>query len=212
VALVARAKRDVLLRAYRHRLRREDLEDCFSQAALELVAQARKGRAFSSRIHLGNVLEQRFVSRINDRRRALCGRSPMQAAMESAVSLGGSREGELDIADTRADPEKLVMLRHELTRVEHLARERLTRDQRLVLAYQIGLPLLSPREFCGQFGWSQEKYRKVAQRARARLRRLMADEERDVPAMDRRRNSDQGPTYDDNLHPHRNVPKRDAGG
>jgi len=45
---VARAKREVLLRAYRHRLRLEDLEDCYSQAALELVAQARKGRAFSS--------------------------------------------------------------------------------------------------------------------------------------------------------------------
>jgi DNA-directed RNA polymerase specialized sigma24 family protein len=188
--MVARAKREVLLRAYRHRLRREDLEDCYSQAALELVAQARNGRAFATRIHLGRVLEQRFVSRINDRRRALSGRSPMQAAMESALSLGGSAEEEVEIADTRSDPERLVMLRHELARVEHLAREQLTRDQRLVLACQIGLPLLSPREFCGRFGWSQEKYRKVAQRARARLRDLMADEERDVPAVGRGRNSD----------------------
>jgi hypothetical protein len=55
VALVARAKREVLLRAYRHRLRPEDLEDCFGQAALELVAQARKGGAFSSRMHVANI-------------------------------------------------------------------------------------------------------------------------------------------------------------
>jgi DNA-directed RNA polymerase specialized sigma24 family protein len=190
VALVARAKREVLLRVYRHRLRLEDLEDCLSQAALELVAQARNGRAFSGRIHLENVLEQRFVSRINDRRRALTGRSPMQAAMESALSLGGSGEQEVEVADTRGDPETLVMLRHELTRVERLAREQLTRDQRLVLAYQIGLPLSNPREFCGRFGWSQEKYRKVAQRARARLRDLMADEQAGVPAVTPRRKGD----------------------
>jgi DNA-directed RNA polymerase specialized sigma24 family protein len=114
----------------------------------------------------------------------------MQAAMESALFLGGSGEQEVEIADTRGDPETLVMLRHELTRVERLAREQLTRDQRLVLAYQIGLPLSGPREFCCRFGWSQEKYRKVAQRARARLRALMADEQPDVPAVTRRRNRD----------------------
>jgi hypothetical protein len=189
VALVARAKREVLLRAYRHRLRPEDLEDCYSQAALELVAQARRGSAFSSRVHVGNVLEQRFVSRINDRRRALSGRSPMQAALEGALPLGGSAEGEVEIADTRGDPETLVMLRYELTRVERLARQQLTHDQRLVLAYQIERPLVSPREFCGHFGWSQEKYRKVAQRARKRLRQLMADDEPRVPPAGARRNS-----------------------
>jgi hypothetical protein len=32
-------------------------------------------------------------------------------------------------------------------------------------------------EFCRRFGWSKEKYRKVAQRARARLRELLASEE-----------------------------------
>jgi hypothetical protein len=177
VALVARAKREVLLRAYRHRLRREDLEDCYSQAACELVAQAQKGRAFASRAHAGNILEQRFVSRISDRRRALAGRSPMQAALEGALCIGGSGADEVEIADLRGDPETLMMLRYELTRVERLARQQLTYDQRLVLASQVGLPLLSPREFCVRFGWSQEKYRKVAQRARTRLRRLMADEE-----------------------------------
>ena len=68
------------------------------------------------------------------------------------------------------------MLRHELRRVEELARA-LTADQRLVLACQIGLQMESRRQFCRGFGWSAEKYRKVAQRARARLRRLMAEEE-----------------------------------
>jgi hypothetical protein len=41
-------------------------------------------------------------------------------------------------------------------------------------------------QFCNQFGWSKEKYRKVAQRARARLRELLASEEsfplRSVPS------------------------------
>jgi DNA-directed RNA polymerase specialized sigma24 family protein len=174
VALVVRAKRELLLRAHRNRLRREDLEDCYSQAALELVAHACKGGAFWSRVHVGNVLEQRFLSRINDRRRALSGRSPMQAALEGAVSICAAGESEIEIADVRAELEALVMLRHDLARLERLAREHLTRDQRLVLAWQVGLPLLSTREFCRRFGWSEEKYRKVAQRARTRLRALMA--------------------------------------
>jgi DNA-directed RNA polymerase specialized sigma24 family protein len=177
VALVVRAKRELLLRAHRHRLRREDLEDCYSQAALELVAHACKGGAFWSRVHVGNVLEQRFLSRINDRRRALSGRSPMQAALEGAVSIGAAGESEIEVADVRAELEALVMLRHDLTRLERLARENLTGDQRLVLASQVGLPLLSTRDFCRRFGWSQEKYRKVAQRARRRLRALMAADE-----------------------------------
>ena len=43
MALVAQARRELLLRSHRHRLRKEDLEDCFSQATLELLAQARDG-------------------------------------------------------------------------------------------------------------------------------------------------------------------------
>jgi DNA-directed RNA polymerase specialized sigma24 family protein len=171
VALVARAKRELLLRALRYQLRREDLEDCYSQATLELVAHARKGGTFWSRSHLGNVLEQRFRSRVRDRRRALSGRSPMQAALEAAMSLGRAGEQEIEIVDVRAEVERLVILRHELRRVEELARE-LTADQRLVLACQLGQ--VSPAEFCRRFGWSAEKYRKVAQRARARLRALTA--------------------------------------
>jgi DNA-directed RNA polymerase specialized sigma24 family protein len=174
VALVSRARRDLLLRAYRYQLRWEDLEDCYSQATLELVAQAQRGRAFADRVHLGNQLEQRFQSRIRDRRRAVSGRSPMQAAIEASVSLSETGEDGLGIVDARADLEKLVMLRHDLRCIARIADE-LSADQRLILACQL-LPL-GPAETCARLDWSSEKYRKVAQRARARLRVLVAREE-----------------------------------
>ncbi len=53
VALVACAKREVLLRVHRYRLRREDLEDCYSQATLELVVLARSGRRFAGLYRAG---------------------------------------------------------------------------------------------------------------------------------------------------------------
>jgi DNA-directed RNA polymerase specialized sigma24 family protein len=173
VALVAHARRKLLLRAHRHRLRPEDLEDCYSQATLELVARALKGARLSGRAHIENALEQRFLSRIRDRRRALSGRSPMQAALESALSIDVAVERRIDIVDVRAELEELVILRQELRRLSALASE-LTADQRLVLASQ--LEQLPAAEFCRRHGWSAEKYRKVAQRARARLRRLMSDD------------------------------------
>jgi len=178
IALVATAKRELLLRAHRYRLRREDLEDCFSQATLELVAHARRGGVFADRSHLGNVLELRFMSRVRDRRRALGGRSPAQAALETAMSLGCAGTEEIAIVDRRAELERLVILRDELRRIESLAR-RLTPDQRLVLASQLGA--IGCRDFCAQFDWTPEKYRKVAQRARARLRRLMAADDAECP-------------------------------
>jgi DNA-directed RNA polymerase specialized sigma24 family protein len=179
VALVARAKRELLLRVHRHRLRREDLEDCYSQATLELVAQARRGVRFSSSRHVANTLEQRLLSRIHDRRRALSGRSPMQAALETAVSLDSVEHEQIDIVDLRAELETLVILREDLRRVRSLA-QALTSDQRLVLASQVGLQM-GASEFCRLHRWTPEKYRKVAQRARARLKRLMALDELGVP-------------------------------
>jgi DNA-directed RNA polymerase specialized sigma24 family protein len=164
-----------MLRAHRHRLRREDLEDCYSQASLELVVRAQGGARFSSRSHIENTLEQRFVSRIRDRRRALAGRSPMQAALETAMSIGEADEEQIDIVDARAEVEQLVMLRYDLRRLQALAREGLSADQRMVLA--ASLAQTSSAEFCRRFNWSDEKYRKVGQRARARLRRLMSEEE-----------------------------------
>jgi DNA-directed RNA polymerase specialized sigma24 family protein len=177
LAEVARARRDLLLRAHRFRLRPEDLEDCYSQATLELLTQAKSGRAFSSRAHIANALEQRFLSRIHDRRRAISGRSPMLAALESAIPLINAAEQPIEVIDLRAELETLVVLREDLRRLTLIAR-RLTPDQRLVLASQIAQTNCA--EFCRRTGWSAEKYRKVAQRARARLRRLMR-EERGVP-------------------------------
>jgi hypothetical protein len=186
VALVARAKRDLLLRVHRHRLRPEDLEDCYSQATLELLARGRRGAGFHSAQHIANTLEQRFLSRVQDRRRALSGRSPMQAALETAVPLDCVEPRQVDVIDVRAGLEPLVFLREDLRRVPALARE-LTADQQLVLASQIGLQM-GASEFCRLHRWTPEKYRKVAQRARARLQRLMALEEHVVPS--RARSSD----------------------
>lgn len=181
VALVARAKRELLLRVHRHRLRREDLEDCFSQATLEILAQVRRGSRFANRVHLAHAIEQRFLSRVIDRRRALAGRSPMQAALEAAITRRGDADGaQLQVRDLRPGPERLAMLHHDLRSVPTLALA-LSEEQRLVLASQLSLGI-GCREFCTRFGWSPEKYRKVAQRARSRLRRLMEDDAAGVPA------------------------------
>lgn len=177
---MASARRERLLRVHASRLRREDLEDCFSQATLELMVRARAGVPFAGRGHLVNALEQRFISRVHDRRRALAGRSPIQAALASARPLGEG-EGLLEVADARVELERLIMLRAELRRIWRLAAA-LTPDQRLVLATQVALQL-PPGVFCARYGWTQEKYRKVAQRARARLRQLIALEE-GVPPTD----------------------------
>jgi DNA-directed RNA polymerase specialized sigma24 family protein len=170
--MVAHARRDLLLRVHRHRLRREDLEDCYSQATLELIGHVRRGGRYAGRSHLARVLEQRFVSRIYDRRRAVSGRSSAEAALEQATHLSAiPAEGQLDIPDRRPGVEEVVILRQELTSIRELLPS-LTMDQRLVLTSQIE-GTASPGEFCGLHGWSAAKYRKVAQRARVRLRGLL---------------------------------------
>jgi DNA-directed RNA polymerase specialized sigma24 family protein len=182
MALVAQARRELLLRAHRHRLRKEDLEDCFSQATLELLAKAREsggaGAAYLTRTHMANVLEQRFVSRIYDHRRALRGRSPALAALDHARRLGDSADG-FEVADVRAEIERIVMLRADLRSLGQVI-HRLSADQRLVLVSfaEVGVECA---EFCERHGWSKEKYRKVSQRARARLRELMQECEETFP-------------------------------
>ena len=195
---MARARRELLLRVHRYRLRVEDLEDCYSQATLELLAHARRGGRFASRLHLANTLEQRFVSRVRDRRRALSGRSPMQAALEAAMSLDCATAEQIEIVDVRAELETLVILRDDLRRVQALAQQ-LTVDQRLVLACQVGQ--MTPADFCRRHDWSLEKYRKVAQRARARLRALMALDEAGVPSVARPSVEETGTLYE-SLSPH----------
>jgi DNA-directed RNA polymerase specialized sigma24 family protein len=173
VALVARSRRELLLAAHRHRLTHEDLEDCYSQATLELLKGVRSGVTFSGRSHIANALEQRFLSRIHDRRRALSGRSPIEAAMALALPLAAWEGGGVEVADARADVERLALLRHDLRLIGRLALQ-LSPDQRLVLTTQLSGDM-KRGEFCRTHGWSAEKYRKVAQRARARLALLLAN-------------------------------------
>jgi RNA polymerase sigma factor (sigma-70 family) len=189
MALVAQARRQLLLRAHRHRLRKEDLEDCFSQATLELLAKAREGDGgtYVTRTHMANVLEQRFLSRIYDHRRALRGRSPAQAALNQALRLGDGADG-IEVADVRAEIERLVMLRMDLRSLGQVI-HKLTPDQRLVLS-SLTASGMECVQFCDRFGWSKEKYRKVSQRARARLRELMEASEESFP----RRMSRLGPS------------------
>lgn len=170
VAHVVRTKRKALLWAYRYMLRREDLEECFGQASMELIRYVRAGGAFSHTRHAAAALELRFLSRVQDRRRALSGRSPIQAASEGALATGSLGDGYADQADVRCAVEELAMMRMELRLAPMLARG-LTADQRLVLACQVGLQM-ERGEFCALFGWSFAKYRRVAQRARARMRDL----------------------------------------
>lgn len=217
VALVAHARRGVLLGIHRRRLGREDLEDCYSQATLEILTRARSGGGFASRAHIANSLELRFISRIRDRRRAMSGRSPMEAALARAISLDGSTV-EMSLHDRRADVERKILARHELRRIAEISRK-LTPDQRLLLASR--LSDVDRADFCQAHGWSVEKYRKVSQRAGARLRQLLDEDSRavstearshgrlprrkqgvkekstsPVPFFSPGRNRQQGPTYD----------------
>ncbi|HEX4837474.1 MAG TPA: hypothetical protein VFV03_02980 [Solirubrobacteraceae bacterium] len=179
---------------------REDLEDCYSQATLELLTRATRREAFSSYAHIANALEQRLSSRIHDRRRALSGRSPIEAAIATALPLDVRAGGGVEIPDVRADVERLALLRYDLRRISEISSE-LSRDQRLVLASQLSCD--SDRsEFCRAHGWSTEKYRKVAQRGRARLTGLLAGDQQarrvepPVPLGVSGRIREQGPTYE----------------
>jgi DNA-directed RNA polymerase specialized sigma24 family protein len=174
VATVLLAKRPLLLRAYRGRLPHEDLEDCLAQAALELVARAR-ARGLDNELHIANALEQKFASRVIDRQRSIARRGPVTPLI---ADTGQGEEGELDLAISAqyGEPSEAATQRSELRRIREVAAE-LTDDQRLVLACQVSLGMDST-EFCDRFGWSPEKFRKVAQRARGRLRALLGEYER----------------------------------
>jgi DNA-directed RNA polymerase specialized sigma24 family protein len=174
VAQIADARRDRLLRIHRRRLRWEDLEDCYSQATLELVARAKRD-PFDSSEHIRNALEQKFSSRIDDRRRAIGGRSPIETAIATALPVEAPEAGARELEDPTAEVVGRVVARLELRRLREVADE-LTDDQRLVLTCQISLGM-DCAEFCRRYGWSGEKFRKVAQRGRSRLRALVAEYE-----------------------------------
>ncbi len=98
----------------------------------------------------------------------------MEAAIASALPLAGCEDGGIEIPDRSADVERVALLRDDLRLIGQIACL-LSPDQRLVLASQLACET-GCGEFCRTHGWSAEKYRKVAQRARARLTQLLAGE------------------------------------
>jgi hypothetical protein len=124
----------------------------------------------------------------------------------SALPLGAWECGGVEVPDARADVERLALLRHDLRLIGLLARQ-LSTDQRLVLSSQLAGEV-EREEFCRTHGWSAEKYRKVAQRARAQLAALLAKHtevdvgrsggtfQSPVPLIPARRIREQGHTYD----------------
>lgn len=104
------------------------------------------------------------------------GRSGIEAAMAQALPVDGTQPGGADLEDRAAAVERQVLARTELKVVREVMAD-LTRDQQLVLASQV-LVDLEPADFCRRYGWSVEKYRKVAQRARGRLRSLVDEYDR----------------------------------
>jgi DNA-directed RNA polymerase specialized sigma24 family protein len=183
VARVLHAKRSVLLRAYRGQLGKEDLEDCLSQAALELLVRARRKNAgLVSDAHIANALEQKLRSRICDLRRSRGGRSRIAAALACALPLAHEDERiGVEPCDPRTSTERCALDRIALEELLANAR-RLTPDQRRVLASRLLLDA-RPAEVCERFGWSMAKYQKLDQRARARLAAMC---EAAAPAQDPR--------------------------
>jgi DNA-directed RNA polymerase specialized sigma24 family protein len=106
---------------------------------------------------------------VRDRHRAINGRSSLLCALEQAVPLGntGDEEQGVEVTDARASVEAVVLARDDL-RALWRAAQRLTADQRRVLASQLAEETCE--RCCTRLGWTREKYRKVAQRARAHLR------------------------------------------
>jgi RNA polymerase sigma factor (sigma-70 family) len=163
IAREALGLRATLIRAHSSAARREDLEDLFSQAVLELLARARRDPTLSTAAHVRNAVRQKFASRVLDHQRALAGRSTAARASAQACPL------EL-VAEKLPDRHNTVreLVQREEIRELAAAMRTLSTDQRLVLRSQIGGE--PPRECCARTGWSTEKYRKLSQRARARLR------------------------------------------
>lgn len=172
IARVAHAKRAVLLRHYRGRLCREALEDAYSQAVLEILIVARR-RALTDERHIGNVIEQRFRSRVIDRIRAIRGRSPIEHALAHATRLGAcGKQQWLGLPDPYTDVEVTVIALEDLRRIASAMSGGLSEVQAGVLAHSAGGGRCE--EFIARLGRTEARYRKVHQRGRARLRRRLA--------------------------------------
>ena len=175
MALVAQARRELLLRAHRHRLRKEDLEDCYSQATLELLAQARGGGAGSPAARTWRTCSSSASSRASTTAAARCAGAARAGRAGERAAVGRRRGGDVEVADVRAEVEQA---RDAADGPAQPAAGRARADPRSAAgSHQQVDSGMDCAEFCRRFGWSKEKYRKVAQRARARLRELLASEE-----------------------------------
>jgi DNA-directed RNA polymerase specialized sigma24 family protein len=96
------------------------------------------------------------------------------------------------VVDLRASVEAQVLARDDLRAIRRAVR-RLTSDQRVVLASQLADE--SCAACCMRLGWSREKYRKVAQRARLRLHRSVEPDEVAVPSDATSSEEIAGPAY-----------------
>jgi hypothetical protein len=163
IAEAVARKRAGLILAYRTKLREEEVEECISQAVVELLARARRGAGFASPLHASRALEQKVRSRVIDRLRAFSGRSPLLAELARSRSRDQTdRVGER-LADPRLGVEELVCLRQLLGLIPEAARE-LTVSQRTALALEVaGVPAVA-------WGWSPGKRRKLCARGRIKLR------------------------------------------
>ena len=150
IAHEALALRTTLIRAYRSNASREDLEDIYSQAVIELLARAERDPTLTSPDHIRHALRQKFESRILDHHRAVAGRSPATHARARTRPLADTLNHRI------GDPDGLdrLVARETLRELAAAIRE-LTPDQQLVLASQLnGEP---PRECCGHTGWTIDK-------------------------------------------------------
>ena len=163
VAREALALRSTLIRVHHTVAPREELEDLYSQAVLELLTRTERDSALTSAQHIRNSLRQKFASRILDHQRATAGRSPATRARATAQPLDET----VDRVAGHRDALHELIARETLLELAAAIRE-LTHDQQLVLASQLNGE--TPRDCCARTGWTTDKYRKLAQRARKRLR------------------------------------------
>jgi len=86
--------------------------------------------------------------------------------LERAIQVDGDDAHEL--VDPVTDLDTQVLEREHIDAIASRTDE-LSASERLVIGTQLGLPL-DAASVCSAAGWSREKYRKTAQRARDRLR------------------------------------------
>ena len=145
-----------LVRTKRRLLLRPTAAGCAARTSRTASARRRsscwpapRGRASPSRAHIANALEQKFLSRIHDRRRALAGRSAIEAALAGASDRRPEEAASRSRTRARRRAARAACARN----CAAAALARLTDDQRLVLAGQVARHGL--RRVLPHHGWSR---------------------------------------------------------